>query len=606
MKQKTTLLLAVAVLIQPTLHVSANTNEGTISSKDEVIYANLQTNGSVDELYVVNALDVEEEGTILDYGAYDQITNLTDLSEITQNDNEIELNVPTGMFYYQGNLEQQSQLPWAFEITYALNGEQLDGADLLGREGELELAIQVTQNEDIDPAFFENYMLQISIPLNSQKFSDINAPEATIANAGQNKQLTYTVMPEEEADFTLTATVSDFEFEGIEIAALPSSFAIDSPDTEELTGEFDSLTGAISDLTTGLGDLHEGLNGLSSGLYQLKEGSSNYQAGMSETAGAGSELVFASSAIKQSLNDLNEGLQGDSMEATDFDLDIGLDDELFDALSQFSGGMTEIGSGIEELSTNYEQAYNALKTEIDDIPDHDIAEEDIQQLYENNPDSETVDMLVETYAASKSAKGTFEAVDEAFAAVAPALAEIKTSVLQIGEGIDAFSSSIEEALSEMEDIDFGAGLDELKNGIDELATQYGSFHNGLNEYANGVSELSGAYDEIHSGIEESAGGTNELSSGLSEVHQGMGELEKATAEIPDEMQTEIDEMIAQYDKSDYEAISFVSPENNDIVKNVQFVIQTESVKLVENNEEADDDEDEPSIWQRFLQLFNWG
>lgn len=335
MKRKTTLLLAVSVLIQPTLHASAKTNEGAISSKDEVIYANLQTNGSVDELYVVNALEVKEEGTILDYGSYDRITNLTDLSEITQNDNEIELQAPTGMFYYQGNLEQQTQLPWEFDITYSLNDEQLDGADLLGKDGELELAIHVKQNEDIDPAFFENYMLQISIPLHSNKFSDIDAPEATIANAGQNKQLTYTVMPEEEADFTLSSTVSNFEFDGLEIAALPSSFAIDSPDTEDLTGEFVSLTGAISDLTTGLGDLHEGLTGLSSGFYQLKEGSSDYQAGMSETAGAGSELVSASSEIEQGLLNLNEGLQGGSNETTDFDFDIGLDDELFEALVNF-------------------------------------------------------------------------------------------------------------------------------------------------------------------------------------------------------------------------------------------------------------------------------
>lgn len=85
----------------------------------------------------------------------------------------------------------------------------------------------------------------------------------------------------------------------------------------------------------------------------------------------------------------------------------------------------------------------------------------------------------------------------------------------------------------------------------------------------------------------------------------MSELETATSDIPEQMQEEIDEMISQYDKSDFEAISFVSAENNELVNNVQFVIQTEGIVLPDDTEEASEEDDDPSIWQRFLALFGW-
>ena len=43
--------------------------------------------------------------------------------------------------------------------------------------------------------FYENYMLQISITLDMDKSSDIQAPDAVLANAGKNKVAAYTVLP---------------------------------------------------------------------------------------------------------------------------------------------------------------------------------------------------------------------------------------------------------------------------------------------------------------------------------------------------------------------------------------------------------------------------
>lgn len=601
MLKKTALLSAVFIITTPSLFAYAASSEqagsGAVSAKDEVVYANLLANGSIDELYIVNAVDVAEEGLIVDYGSYDKLINLTSMADIEQIDEEVQFEASAGMFYYQGNISEDPQLPWNFEISYFLDGSEMEPEELIGNEGSFELVLNVTHNDQADATFSENFLLQLSLPLQSDKFQQIDAPDATIANAGKNKQVVFTVMPDEEAELRLSADVTDFEFEGIEISALPSSFSVDMPDTDQLTGEMDSLTGAISELTTGLGDVQDGLTEFTTGLNQLEEGSSSFRNGLSDTATAGDDLVSASQSIKQGLTELNLALQEND---TDINIDFG--DELFDALEGFSSGMTEISTGITELGGHYQEAYQALDEAIATIPEAQLSEEDIEALYANQPESEALDTLLETYTSAQTIKATYENVQEGLAAVKPALDELSSGVEEVSAGFDQFSTSLSDAT---ETLDFEDGLTQLAEGIDELATNYGSFHSGVEDYTDGVGQLSSSYNDIDSGIGDSADGSSELSSGTGELYSGMEQLEEATADIPEQMQDEIDAMIDQYDKSDYESSSFVSASNNDTVNSVQFVINTERLLIPEQEDTAETPEDEPGLWQRFLQLFGW-
>ncbi|MFC2949456.1 hypothetical protein [Virgibacillus sediminis] len=90
-------------------------------------------------------------------------------------------------------------------------------------------------------------------------------------------------------------------------------------------------------------------------------------------------------------------------------------------------------------------------------------------------------------------------------------------------------------------------------------------------------------------------GTSDLESGVAELHDGTQELAGSTSDLPEELEREIDEMVSEYDKSDFDPVSFVSSKNEN-VETVQFVIKTESIK----QEEA---EEEESFWDRLLDLF---
>src|SRR5699024_8892457 len=131
--------------------------------------------------------------------------------------------------------------------------------------------------------------------------------------------------------------------------------------------------------------------------------------------------------------------------------------------------------------------------------------------------------------------------------------------------------------------------------------QYGEFHQGLVQYTNGVSELANNYQGINQGIAETKNGVDGLQTGGNELYDGTKKLANATADLPDQMTEEIDQLLAEYDKSDFEPISFVSKENQQI-EVVQFVIKTEELKL-ETTEQPKVEDENNGLWQRFLDLF---
>ncbi|WP_330681148.1 hypothetical protein, partial [Eisenbergiella massiliensis] len=80
------------------------------TQKDENVYANLNQDGSVDGIYVVNAYLLDKETDIVDYGKYDSVKNLTTDAEINKKGDTITTAAPEGKFFYQGNLKTK-ELP---------------------------------------------------------------------------------------------------------------------------------------------------------------------------------------------------------------------------------------------------------------------------------------------------------------------------------------------------------------------------------------------------------------------------------------------------------------------------------------------------------------
>ena len=97
-------------------------------------------------------------------------------------------------------------------------------------------------------------------------------------------------------------------------------------------------------------------------------------------------------------------------------------------------------------------------------------------------------------------------------------------------------------------------------------------------------------------------GTDELSQGASSLASGTSELSTQSQGIPFRIQSEIDAMLSEFDKSDYKPLSFTSSKNTNATL-VQFVMTTEAIKAPQP-EKVIVEEEELSIVDRFFALFS--
>ncbi|MBM7578016.1 YhgE/Pip domain-containing protein [Jeotgalibacillus terrae] len=594
---------AAILLAMPTLLVSAETDTsadkpsaegaGAYDQKTEVVYATLDAAGEQENLYVVNQFTVNDFGEMTDFGDYTSVQNLTDLTPLEQDGEQITFTAQEEEFYYQGNMDNKA-LPWDFDISYSLNGESTDADSLIGENGQLEIQIDSSKNTEGEERFFNNYMVQITMTFDADRFKNIEAPDGTIASAGKNRQVTFTVMPEKEESYIVKADVTDLEMEAIEIAAVPSSVSIDAPDTGEVKEEMTSLSDATAEVNNGVGALQTGIAELNNGTASLYDGSAQFQSGLSQLSGNTGGLIEGSSSIQQALNQMSE-----SVGAGIGEVDTSQFSNLPGAFRQIAGGLEEVGNGLTTLSGNYEQAYHALDQVIAAVPEHQITEAEIAVLYESGADEATVDKLVASYKSSLAVKETYRQTQEAFAAVPGALSSSMGAISEMSSTLHTIADQLESGLAAT---NMDESLGQLQQGLRTLAANYGEFHAGLTEYTGGVASLEGSYGELHSGIGGLTGGTAELESGAGELYSGTSELASATSELPDQLQEEIDGMISEFDKSDFEPVSFVSKQN-DKVEAVQFVIKTDSLKKDDAEETEDEAIEEKSFWDRLVELF---
>lgn len=332
--------------------------------KDENVYVNLNQDGSVDGIYVVNSYRLDADTQIVDYGNYESVKNLTSDAEIQQQKGTVTVDAQAGEFFYQGNL-QSKEIPWEISISYTLDGKEVSAKELAGKNGKLGISIHVGQNDQVDSEFFDNYLLQVTLTMDMERCSNLEAPGATAANVGTDKQLVYSILAGSEKDITVTADVLDFEMDAISFQGLPMNLDVDRElfsldDLHDKAGEVsdaaDEFSNGAQDLEGGVNSLQEGVEGLQSGAESLKEGIDSYadgakslgdgidtlQDGSNDLADGAQELVDGIVSLQDGANQLRDGYSGENGAASGAR-------KLADGVKELKAGSHQLSEGVSAL-----------------------------------------------------------------------------------------------------------------------------------------------------------------------------------------------------------------------------------------------------------------
>ena len=617
------------------------------SEKEEVIYANLTSSGDIEKIYAVN---IFEDKDIVDYGVYETVKNMNTMDKINYSNGKITIQNSEDKLYYQGIMKQNTEMPWTIKVRYKLDGVEYAPSELAGKSGKLEISISIKENKNCKKNFFENYALQTVVQLDTNLCENIKSDEATMANVGGLKQLTYTILPGNEKDIKITSDVTDFEMSEIQVNGINLNLGLDkdSIDTSSLTGELDKLKDAVNDLDDGANELNDGAKKLDDGAVTLTDGIKTIQDGLDQLNSKSSSLTSGSSEVLSALKTIQSSLNNVSTSSKD--------------LKQLSSASTSIKSGIDSLVKGLKTVDSSIDTYNSSLKKaglnsaSELAQKNKQaisalgitstqrKLYSaytsggsqavsaelaklaQAGDSEAVKLYKQVSAGNTDAvtqyvqaAGKLISVETLLKADASYIegssklingidAQMSTSsgqttlmsgAVSLQTNYKKFDASIQDLVSSLNNL--MANMTQLKSGINKLTDNYATLDSGIKEYTSAVNKITNGYSKVYEGALDLVSGTHSLYKGTTELTDGTGEFKGETSDLDSKVDDEVDSMIDNFAGGDFEVESFVSDKNTD-VDSVQFVIKTEAIKKEEVKVEEEKTE-ELNFWQKLLNLF---
>ena len=656
MKSKITKIISISIAAVLFLFCTfpCIASASTPINKEEVVYVGLNSDGSVKGVYVVNIL--KGGGEFVDYGNYSAIRNMTTSDNLSLDNGTITGQTNANKLYYEGVLDD-AEIPWNVSVRYFLDGKEYSAVEVAGKSGNLELQISIKQNPYCNAIFFDNYALQVTVTLDTKLCKNIESENATVANVGSNKQLTYTILPGNESEINITSEVTDFRMDAISLNGVRLNLNIDF-ETEELLTQVSDLTDGIikvddgakelqdgtaelktaveDDLMSGISSLHDGAITLDDGIESLQKGINEVQNGLNQLNEKSEDLTSGSAEMKNALMEINIALSSVSVSANELS-------KLTQASSEIKSGIDELHSGVKILQSNigytqYKAAMSANGLNIDEllasntkaISNLSTQIVSLEQAIVLLPDGEEKARLQTQISEYSAIVTLLDGNNAAIGVTEVYLKQLSSAVDSLYDGTSKLKENYAEfdnAIGSLADTLAGllVNVNSLNSAINQVSTEYAKLDSGINEYTSGVTALAVGYTNIVDGVRGLADGSKELSSGIStldngtndlyegiitlydgtlELSDGTGEIREQTGGIDTEIADKVDGILNSISSDKSEIVSFVSEKNTDIGF-VQFVIQTEAIEQNEATEVVAVEEETLNFWQKLLRLFGF-
>lgn len=641
------MLTSVAI---PNAYLTAKTKSRTTAKKgkEEVVYITTDATGNVQNVNVVN---IFEGGNITDYGNYKSVKMLTTNDKINQNGDEINFATTAEKAYYQGTLEDV-EIPWKIRIHYFMNGREYAPKKIIGKTGELEIHFKVYKNEKCKGDFFENYALQASFTFDTSHVSKIEAENATIANVGAKKQLTYTILPGRGIDTTIKANVIEFEMEEVAINGIKLNLNVDIDDKELLEkvddimdatkrlnegvnrvyNGTDKLRSGSSSFNVGISALGSGISELDNGILSLQKGTKSMQNALENLNSKSFEMTNGSAQMKESLKIIQKSLENvsftsDTLAQLKDSVDViknGMDSLYSDVLSlqqavsyeQYKNEMLRNGLDIESVKAGNIDGIQSMNSRIKSLEDMVLAlkssngnESQINGLEEQIQELKTMVQLL------TASNATIYGTESYINGLSDSITTLQLQMAKVKDNYESFSGTI-YAMADSLGI-LAVNMTDLRDGVSQLVDMYSILDSGITQYTNGVAEIVASYKQVVDGVSSLAAGSNKLLDGAGVVSLGANDLYKGVETLCNgaselaEKSDEIDSIQNSIGGEKTKTVSFVSGKNKQ-VDSVRFIITTAPIEKrvskvaeeVESEKKAVEDSVETeSFWQKLLHLF---
>ena len=219
---------------------------------DETMYLNLDYYGQISKANVVKGITFNSSKSYTDHGNYTALTNMSTSEQLEDKNGSVTVKAPEngGKLYFQGTLDPKKVVvPWTFDVTYKVNGVVTDADHVGGAKGLVEMDIDAIPNEKASEYMKNNFILMVGIPVDSEKYYSVDAPDSQVANMGEYSCVVFEALPGKEGHFVARFGTDSFETVGAIIMMSPATVGDlkDVKDLKELKDKFRDNTNAMFD-----------------------------------------------------------------------------------------------------------------------------------------------------------------------------------------------------------------------------------------------------------------------------------------------------------------------------------------------------------------------
>lgn len=405
-----------------------------VFAKSETVYFMLDRRGEPVKTVVVNSF-IDHEGDIVDYGHYEKIENLSSSSAPKVDGDRIVFeNDGDSAFYYRGELKDAVN-PWKIEITYLLNGEEVDPETLPQASGDFEMRIRVSENTP--DSYADSFTVQMQgVVLGG--VSEIHVENGSLVAIGSQYTVASLFIPEQEHVVTVKAKINGLELGAFTFTGVKASLDVDF-DFEVIERQIDELVDASSMVLGGLVMLESGAATLSGGIADLSGGLWN--------------LSSAAAKLEESIAAFEGGLKQ------------------LGGIRELSGGVKQLLAGLVEANEQMAQL-KEIAGGLLEAPDPSMAAVGQALLGQMELNEKTVLAL--------------QSLDSGLDRYLQGIQSVTGGYAQLQEGLGQYFAGVRSASG-------GAHL--LSEGAKEYAAGFGEIISGQKEFVAGVGEAQSKFDE---------------------------------------------------------------------------------------------------------------
>ncbi len=582
MKKFLSLFLVILILVSSSIVSFAEI------IKNETVYVNLNYDGSKGNIVVVNHISGENgDEFFTDYGKYDSFEILVNGVEPIIEGNKIKWPtsfLKTNDIYYEGKIDKE--LPMDLSIKYYLDGKEIKGNDIAGKTGDFKILISVKDSPDLTT--------QIQIPLDLDIFSNINVNGGVASVVGKTMTVVYNHLPIGDGEYTLEAYGENIELDSIIIAGTAGD--IDIPDN--LDSGIKQLVDGIDEMSDATGEIHKGSVELNKGTNLLVNGIKALTKGLYELFTGSKEITDNSNTIINGFKEINGGLVQFKDHVVGLITGIG---EMNTGLSSLDKESKNINTGLEGISQGVGGLSQGVQELGEGLSQLDQGHQGLVQLANSlasNPDPQ-VQALVQGVLGEAQA---IASLNEGASEISVGAISLASNTSKLAAGYGEFSKGLSN---------IAGGFNEMNQGLQTFPKELETMVGGHTELVNGLDPLFAGIDELGGGMEKIYNETKSMPSQVQELADGQRDLSDGLLDLKNEGFEKIKDSLDDFstlgeDDGKDPYTSFVDNKNNKN-SNVQFVMQTPSIKNSDSTSDLDynieETKEKKSFIQRFLDLF---